>query len=163
MSIFALSLSLSLSLALSLSLSFSLSLSSFSLSLSLYIYIYIFIYIYIYNAKIYYGKCQCGENYIGEAITNIGSRWSEHNNPTHKSELAQHTKKDIEHLFDWSILWNTPSNIQIRNKFEALFIVTMKPTLNEQSKFDHLTLLRKGITFWFINLIDTIPNSIYCI
>ena len=39
----------------------------------------------------------------------------------------------------------------------------MKPTLNEQSKFDHLTLLRKGITCCFINLIDTIPNSIYCI
>ena len=36
--------------------------------------------------KIYYGKCQCGEDYVGETIRNTATRWSDHNDPTHKSE-----------------------------------------------------------------------------
>ena len=90
--------------------------------------------------KIYYVKCQCGEDYIGETIRNTATRWSEHNNPTHKSEPAQHIKNHIGHLFDWSILCNAPSNSQIRKNLEALFIGIMKPSLNEQTNFDRLTL-----------------------
>ena len=46
--------------------------------------------------KIYYGKCQCGEYYVGETIRNTTTRWSEHNNPTHKSEPAQHIKTILD-------------------------------------------------------------------
>ena len=42
--------------------------------------------------KICYGKCECGEDYVGETIRNTAARWSKHNNPTHKSEPAQHIK-----------------------------------------------------------------------
>ena len=95
--------------------------------------------------KIYYGKCQCGEDYVGETIRNTTTRWSQHNNPAHKSEPAQHIKNQIGHLFDWSILCNAPSNNQIRKNLEALFIGIIKPSLNEQTNFDRLTLFRKGI------------------
>ena len=47
---------------------------------------------------------------------------------------------------DWSILCNTPSNNQIRKNLEALFIGIIKPSLNEQTNFDRLTLFRNGIT-----------------
>ena len=43
--------------------------------------------------KIYYGKCQCGEDYVGEIIRNTTTSWSEHNNSTQKSETAQHIIK----------------------------------------------------------------------
>ena len=95
--------------------------------------------------KIYYGKCQCGEDYVGETIRNTATRSSEHNNPTRKSEPAQHMKNHIEHLFDWSILCNAPSNNQIRKNLEALFISIMKASLNEQTNFDNLTLSRNCI------------------
>ena len=57
-------------------------------------------------------------------------------------------KKRIEHLFDWSILWNALSNNHIRKNLEALFIGNMKPPLNEQTNFDRLIrlVLRNGIT-----------------
>ena len=96
--------------------------------------------------KIYYGKCQCGEDYVGETIRNTTTRWSEHNNPTHKSEPAQHIKNHTGHSFDWSILCNAPSNNQVRKNLEALFIGIIKPSLNEQTNFDRLTLFRNGIT-----------------
>ena len=38
--------------------------------------------------KIYCGKCQCGEDYVGETIRNTATRWSEDNNLTHKPEPA---------------------------------------------------------------------------
>ena len=96
--------------------------------------------------KIYYGKCHCGEDYVGEPIRNTATRWSEHNNPTHKAKPAQHIKNHIGHFFDWLILCNAPSNSQVRTKLEALFIGIMKPSLNEQTNFDRLTFFRNGIT-----------------
>ena len=96
--------------------------------------------------KTYYGKCQCGEDYVGETIRNTAMRWSEHNNPTHKSEPSQHIKIHIGHLFDWSTLPNTPSNNQIRKNLEAFFISIMKPSLNEQTNFDSSTFFHNGIT-----------------
>ena len=50
----------------------------------------------------------------------------------------------------------------IRKNLEALFIGVMKPSLNEQSNFDRLTLFRNGITQCFINLTDAIPYPIHC-
>ena len=51
--------------------------------------------------KIYYGECEhCRDNYIGEAVRNTVTRWSEHNNPDHKSEPAEHIKRNIDHVFN---------------------------------------------------------------
>ena len=96
--------------------------------------------------EIYHGKCQCGEDYVGENIRNTATPWSKLNNPTHKSEPAQHIKNHIGHLFDWSILCNPRSNSQIRKNLQALFIDIMNPSLNEQTNFDRLTLFCNGIT-----------------
>ena len=96
--------------------------------------------------KICYGKCQYGKDYVGETIRNTATRWSEDNNPYHKPEPAWHIKNHIGHLFDWSILCNTPSISQIRKNLELFFIGIMKPSLNEQTNFDRLTLFRNGIT-----------------
>ena len=95
---------------------------------------------------IYYGKCQCGKDYVGEAIRNTATRWSEHNKPTHKSESTHDIKNHIGHLFNCSILCKAQSNYQIRKNVETLFIGIMKPSLNEQTNFGHLTLFRNGIT-----------------
>ena len=113
--------------------------------------------------KIYYCKCKCGKDYLRETIRNTATRWSGHNNPTHKLGPAQHIKNHIEHWFDWSMLCNGPSNYQIKKNLEAFFIGIMKPCLTEQTKFDRLTLFHNGITSCFVNLTDTIPYPIHCI
>ena len=64
----------------------------------------------------------------------------------HLNQNVQHIKKHTEHLFNWSILCNAPSNNQIRKNLEALFIGIMKPSVNEQTNFDCLTLFRNSIT-----------------
>ena len=48
--------------------------------------------------KIYYDKCQRGEDYVREIIGNTATHWSEHNHPNHKSEPSQHIKDHIGHL-----------------------------------------------------------------
>ena len=93
---------------------------------------------------------------MGETIRNTATRWSEHNNAIHNSELAQH----IEHLFDWSILCNAPSNNQIRKNLKVLFIGIMKPSLNKQANSDRLKLFGNCRSCCFINLINTISYSI---
>ena len=42
---------------------------------------------------IYYCKCQCSEDYVGETIRHTATRWPEHNNLTHRLEPAQDIKK----------------------------------------------------------------------
>ena len=43
------------------------------------------------SCKIHYEKCkQCGEDYVGETKRNCTTSWGEHDNPTHKSEPANH-------------------------------------------------------------------------
>ena len=91
------------------------------------------------TCKIYFGKCQCGEDYIGETTRNTATRWSEH-------KPAQDIENHVGHLFHWFILCNAPSNNQIRKNLEALFIGIIKPSLNEQTDFDSLTFFRNGIT-----------------
>ena len=49
--------------------------------------------------KIYYGVCECGEDYIGETKRNTITRWSEHDNATIDSEPARHLNKHINHVF----------------------------------------------------------------
>ena len=96
--------------------------------------------------KIYYGKCECGEDYIGETHRNTATRWSEHNDPTHKSLPARHLNRHIEHTFVWTILCNASTKTSVRRNLEAIFIGIMKPSLNEQTNFDRLVLFRNGIT-----------------
>ena len=59
--------------------------------------------------------------------------------------VVQHIKNHTGDFFNWFLLCNAPSNDQIRKNFETLLIVTMKPSLNEQTNFDRLTLFCNGI------------------
>ena len=97
--------------------------------------------------KIYPGECEhCGDNYIGETVRNTVPRWSEHNNPDHKSEPAEYIKRNIDHVFNWKILCPAPSQKYFRKNLEAIFIALYKPSLNDQKSFDRLMLFRNGIT-----------------
>ena len=92
--------------------------------------------------KIYYGECQhCRDNYIGETARNTVTRWSEHN-PDHKSEPAEHIKRNIEHVFNWKILCPAPSQKHLRKNLEWIFIALYKPSLNDQKSFVRLMLFR---------------------
>lgn len=37
---------------------------------------------------------------LEDSLETITTCWSEHNNPAHKPELAQHTEKHTEHSFN---------------------------------------------------------------
>ena len=93
---------------------------------------------------IYRGKCLCGEEYIGETERNMEKRWSEHNNPTEKTEPARHMSNNISHLFAWGILIPAPKDKRTHKNLEGLFMAVQKPSLNEQMNV--LQLFRKGIT-----------------
>ena len=73
--------------------------------------------------KKYYGECeQCRDNYISETVRNTVTRWWGHNNPDHKSEPAEHIKRNIDHIFKWKILGPTPSQKNLMKNLEAIFI-----------------------------------------
>ena len=59
---------------------------------------------------IYRRKCSCGEEYIGQIERNVEKRWSEHNNPTEKTEPTRHLSNNIGHLFAWEILMPSPKD-----------------------------------------------------
>ena len=44
------------------------------------------------------GKCSFGEEYIGETERNEQKRWSEHNNPTQKTNPWRHSSNNIGYL-----------------------------------------------------------------
>ena len=48
--------------------------------------------------------------------------WSEHNNPTEKTEPTRHLSYDIGHLFAWEILMPAPKDKETRKNLEAFFI-----------------------------------------
>ena len=100
--------------------------------------------------KKYYGECeQCGDNYISETVRrNTVTRWWGHNNPDHKSEPAEHIKRNIDHIFKWKILGPTPSQKNLMKNLEAIFIALQKLSPNDQKPFDRLMLFRNSIT-WF--------------
>ena len=75
----------------------------------------------------------------------------------HNSEPARHILKNVYHIIMWTILAPAPQKRFIRKNLEALFIILLKPSLNEQKEFDCLILFKNGVTYWiapFINLME---------
>ena len=95
---------------------------------------------------IYNGNYSCGETYIGVTICNTSIRWEEHNDPTKKSEPVKNLKNNFYHVFNWVILRKTPQNDKVRRNLKALYIVLLKPTLNEQKDLEIISLFRNGAT-----------------
>ena len=73
-------------------------------------------------------------------------RWSEHSNPTEKTEPARHISKNIGHLLVWESLMPAPKDKRTRKILEPFLIAVQKPLLNEQLKSNDLHLFRNGIT-----------------
>ena len=94
----------------------------------------------------YKGTCSCGKTYIGQTIQNASIRWEEHNDATNKSEPAKNLKNNFHHVFNWVILCKSPKNYKVMRNLEALYIASLKPTLNEQKDFKILTIFRNGVT-----------------
>ena len=74
------------------------------------------------SCVIYRGKCSCGEEYSGETERNVKKCWSQHNNPTEKTEPTRHLSYDIGHLFAWEILMPAPKDKETHKNLEAFFI-----------------------------------------
>ena len=89
------------------------------------------------SCVVYEGKCNCGENYIGETSRNVTVRWDEHSK---NSGPAKHLNQFSEHKFNWKILRRVPNKVKQRKMHEAHYVVCMCPTLNNQLELTSLTL-----------------------
>ena len=98
------------------------------------------------SCVIYRGKCSSGNKYIGKTERNVEKCWSEHNNPTGKTEPARQLSNNSGHLYAWKTLMPAPKDIGTHKNLEAFFITVQKPSLNKQVKSNVLHLFRKGIT-----------------
>ena len=98
--------------------------------------------------KVYYGKCSCGETYIGETIRNVEVRWGEHNSFNGNSEPSKHLQAtELEHQFEWQVLMSAPINNRERRNLEASLIALKKPsTINNKLETKLLHLFRNGVT-----------------
>ena len=74
------------------------------------------------SCVIYRGKCPCGDEYIGEIERNLEKRWSEHKNPTEKTEPARHLSDNNGHLFVWEILMPAPKDNRTHKNLEAFLL-----------------------------------------
>ena len=62
------------------------------------------------------------------------------------SEPAKHLKNKFDYVINSVILCKSPQNYKVRRNLEASYIVFLKPTLNEQTDFEIITLFRNGVT-----------------
>ena len=83
----------------------------------------------LYQAcRICYGECEHYRyNYIGETVQNTVTRWSEHNNPDHKSDPTEHIKKKYEDFMPSS--FKETSQEELRSNFYCII-----QTITKRSK-----------------------------
>ena len=91
----------------------------------------------------YEGKCNFGENCIGETGRNVTIRWDEHSGIGKNSEPAKHLNQFPAHRFNWEILRKVPNKVRERKIHEAYYVMCIHPTINNQLKLTSLTLLPK--------------------
>ena len=95
---------------------------------------------------IYKGECSCKAVYIGETTRNAETRWKEHNSDSGRSEPSKHLIENPDHSFTWKVISKAPSFARKRKILEAYFIMTLKPSINDQKDIKKLQLFRNGIT-----------------
>ena len=71
-------------------------------------------------------------NMLGETKRNVEIRWMKRNIPNDKSNPMKHLRDNTDHSFSWKVLCNAPNRKLACKIFEAYFIATMKPSLNDQ-------------------------------
>ena len=94
----------------------------------------------------YEGKCNYGDNYIGETGRNVTIRWDDNSDIGKNSEPAKHLNQFPEHRFNWKILRRVPNKVRQRKIHEAYYVMCMRPTLNNQLELTSLTLFGHGVT-----------------
>ena len=72
--------------------------------------------------KIYGRIYSCESTYVGEIKRNVEVRYSEHNNPSGKSETSKHFHQNINHVFTCSVICSAPKSDRTRKNLAALFI-----------------------------------------
>ena len=92
------------------------------------------------SSVVYEGKCNCGENYIGETGRNVTIRWDEHSDTDKNPELVKNLNQFLERTFNWKILRRVPNKVRQRKIHEAYHVMCMRPSLNNQLELTSLTL-----------------------
>ena len=98
------------------------------------------------SSLVYEGKCNCGENYISETGQNVTIRWDEHSDGGKNSEPVKHPNQFPERRFNWKLPRRGPNKIIQRKIHEAYYVMSMRPTLNNQLELTSLTLFRNGVS-----------------
>ena len=93
----------------------------------------------------YEGKCNYGDNYIGETGRNVTIRWDDNSDIGKNSEPAKHLNQFPEHRFHWKILRRVPNRVRQRNIQKAYYVMCMHPNLNNQLDLTSFTLFRNGV------------------
>ena len=95
-----------------------------------------------------------------ENVNNVAkilfAKWKETvletDNPAHTSEPARHINYHVipcyTQQFKQSMLCNAPVQEHLRKNLEALFIGVLKPSLNEETNFEHFILLKWNFVIW---------------
>ena len=107
------------------------------------------------SGLVYRFECDCQATYVGETYRRLGTRITEHNQKSRKSEIVEHINNCEEFLncvkvkcpdlkktsclfhlkSKFSILESNLSRYRDRTVSESLHILTSKPTLNRQDTF----------------------------
>ena len=93
---------------------------------------------------VYEGKCNCGENYIGETWRNGTIRLDEKSEINQNSDPAKYLYQFLEHRFNWKTLRRVPNKVRERKIHEAYFVMCLRPALNNQLELTSLVLFRNG-------------------
>ena len=79
--------------------------------------------------------CSCGETYIGETISNVEERWSEHNSADNKLEPAKYFADNEQHSFLWGFLLTAPKDGRTRKNFFIRNVLHCKiETISQQKE-----------------------------
>ena len=70
----------------------------------------------------------------------------EHESTTGKSKPSKHLADNKSHMFTRNVLVSVTLHFRKRKILEALFIIKLKPDLNDQIKHHALSLFRHGVT-----------------
>ena len=93
----------------------------------------------------YEGKCNCGENYIGETGRNFTVSSDEHSDIGKTSKPPKHPHQFPEHRINWKILKSVPNKIRQRKIHEVYYVMCMRPTLNNQFELTSLALSQNEV------------------
>ena len=94
---------------------------------------------------VYEGKCNCGENYIGDTWRNATISWNEHSNIGKNSEPAKHLNQFPEHRLNWKILRKVPNKVWERKIHEAY----SQQTLNVDSTLIYVEITSRCRSAWY--------------